>query len=150
MCGLSQFSKQHSHVVNVDGATGLRLRCFICSSQISAWSRNVMPWFERTTFSKYSTVSAPLASIISLALRFRSDAQSLPAPEVGQILSICRVKMLHSSLLAVVRILNQNLLDRSGWLMKDDSLTGNANDPMESTIHSRVVCGKEARTTSAA
>ena len=28
--------------------------------------------------------------------------------------------------------------------MGDDSLTGNANDPMESTIHCRVVCGKES------
>src|SRR5271156_6130348 len=90
MCGLSQFSKQHSHVANVEGATGLRLRCFICSNQVLACSRNVIPWFERTTFSKYSTVSAPLASIISLALRFRSDAESLPTPEVGQILSRTR------------------------------------------------------------
>lgn len=31
MFGLSQFSKQHSHVINVDGATGLRLRFLICS-----------------------------------------------------------------------------------------------------------------------
>src|SRR5487761_697417 len=90
MLGLSQFAKQHSHVVNVDGATGLRLRFFMCSNQISACSRNVMPQFERTIFSKCSAVSAPLASIIFLALRFRSDAESFPGPEIGQILSRTR------------------------------------------------------------
>src|ERR1700676_4137812 len=90
MFGLSQFSKQHSHVINVDGATGLRLRFFICSDQISACSRNVIAEFERTTVSKCSAVSAPLAAIISLALRFRSDTESLPEPEIGQILSRTR------------------------------------------------------------
>src|ERR1039457_4976415 len=90
MFGLSQFTKQHSHVVTVDGATGLRLRFFICSNHISACSRNVMPWFERTTLSKCPALSAPLAAIISLALCFRSDAESLPRPEIGQILSRTR------------------------------------------------------------
>ena len=88
--GLSQFLKQRSQFSSVDGATGFRLRFFICFNQISACSRNVMPWFERTTFSKCSTVSAPLASIISLALCFRSDAESLPGPEIGQIFSRTR------------------------------------------------------------
>src|SRR5580704_13998216 len=90
MLGLSQFFKHRSQFSRVEGATVLRLRCFIRSNQISACSRNVIPWFEPTIFSKYSTVSAPLASIISLALRFRSDAESLPAPEAGQILARTR------------------------------------------------------------
>src|SRR5258708_12971453 len=90
MFGVSQFLKQRSQFSSVDGATGLRLRFFISSNQISARSRNVLPWFERTTLSKCAAVSAPLAAIISLALRFRSDAKSLPGPEIGQILSRTR------------------------------------------------------------
>ena len=90
MFGLSQFLKQRSQFSSVDGATGLRLRFFNRSNQISACSRNVVPWFERTTFSKCSAVSAPLASIISLALCFRWDTESLPGPEMGQILSRTR------------------------------------------------------------
>src|SRR5437660_4926853 len=94
--GSSQFLNEHSQFASVDGATGLRLRFCICFIQITACSRNVRPWLDRTTFSKCSTVSAPLAAIISLALRCRSEADSLPGPVIGQIFS--RTRCLFSGL----------------------------------------------------
>jgi len=105
MFGLSQFLKQRPQFSSVDGATGLRSRFFICSNQISACSRNVTPWFERTTFSKCSAVSAPLASIISLALRFRSDAERLLGSEIGQILS--RTRFLFKPRFCVSKIVDE-------------------------------------------
>src|SRR5260370_38938593 len=85
--GLIHFSKAHSHVSDVAGAIGLRVRVFDDSSQTFACSRKVTPWLDCTTFSKCSTVSTPLTAMISFALRSRSDADSLPGPETGQIRS---------------------------------------------------------------
>src|SRR6266571_2904048 len=85
--GLIHFPNAHSHVSDVAGATGFRVRVFDDSSQIFACSRKVTPWLDCTTFSKCSTVSTPLATIISLAFRSRSDVDSLQGPETGHIRS---------------------------------------------------------------
>src|SRR6202008_267018 len=85
----SQFSMQYSQLESVDGATGLLFRFLIPSSQISASRRKetTVAFYCVTTLSKYSLVSTPLAAMISLALRSRSDTESLPGPEIGQIFS---------------------------------------------------------------
>src|SRR5205814_9859504 len=92
--GLIHFSRAYAHVAMVDGAKGcLRLRLRMPSSHVSACSRKVTPLLDCvTTLSKYSWVSTPLAAMISLALRSRSDAESLPGPEIGQILSYTRCR----------------------------------------------------------
>src|SRR6516165_2886454 len=87
---LIHLSRAYVHVSSVEGARGLCLRFRIWSSQIEACSRKVIPWTCRTTSLKYSSVSTPLAAMISLALRSRSDAESLPGPAMGQIFSRTR------------------------------------------------------------
>src|SRR2546429_8399841 len=74
--GLIHFSRAYAHVAMVDGAKGcLRLRLRMPSSHVSACSRKVTPLLDCvTTLSEYSWVSTPLAAMISLALRSRSDA----------------------------------------------------------------------------
>src|SRR6516165_7421184 len=68
---LIHVSRAYVHVASVEGARGLRLRFRIWSSQIAACSRKVIPGTCRTTSLKYSSVSTPLATMISLALRAR-------------------------------------------------------------------------------
>src|SRR6516225_11951535 len=87
---LIHLSRAYVHVASVEGARGLRLRFRIWSSQIAACSRKVIPWACRTTSLKYSSVSTLLAAMISLALRSLSEAESLPGPDTGQILSHIR------------------------------------------------------------
>src|SRR5215472_13330113 len=89
MFGLIQMSNPHDQPAIVDGANGLRLRLRMPSSQAFACSRNVTAAALDcvTTLSKYSCVSTLLPTMISLALRSRSDAESLPGPEMGQILA---------------------------------------------------------------
>jgi hypothetical protein len=43
--------------------------------------------FGLTVLLKYSSVSAPLSTIISRARRSRADLDKTPGPEMGQILS---------------------------------------------------------------
>src|SRR5437016_4624267 len=91
--GLSHLSKQYSQLESVEGATGLRLRFRILSNHSAACSRKVTPSLDCvTTLSKYSCVSTPLAAMISLALRSRSDAESLAGPETGQIFAYTRCR----------------------------------------------------------
>src|SRR5439155_20758213 len=92
--GLIHFSRAYAHVAMVDGAKGcLRLRLRMPSSHVSACSRKVTPLLDCvTTLSKYSWVSTPLAAMISLPLRSRSDAEWLPGPQIVQLLSYSRFR----------------------------------------------------------
>src|SRR5690242_1729166 len=94
MLTLIHFSRAYAHVARVDGATGLRLRLRMLSSHVAACSRKVtQASFDfNTTLSKYSCVSTPLATMISLAVRSRSEAESLPGPDMGQILARSRCR----------------------------------------------------------
>ena len=59
----------------------------MCSNQIRACSLNVRPVSCLTTLSKYSSVYAPLLTMISRARRSRSDFDKTPGPEIGHIRS---------------------------------------------------------------
>src|SRR5580693_2039130 len=86
--GLSQFVRQHFHVSTVEHATGLRFRVWTRCSHHFACSRNVTPTTRVATLRKYSSLSAPLAEMISRARRSRSDWDRRPGPETGHILSL--------------------------------------------------------------
>src|SRR5258707_14192201 len=89
--GINQLSKHPRQNCTVASATGFRLRDVAVANHDSACSLNVTQDFfcccGLTTLLKYSSVSAALSAMISLARRFRSDFVRLPGPEIGQILA---------------------------------------------------------------
>src|SRR5437867_322824 len=87
--GLIQLFRTLSQSLIVPLEIGLRLRVRRPLSQITDCSLKVQHTFFGcpTNLSKYSTVSAPLSAMISRPRRLRSDAESTPAPEIGQILA---------------------------------------------------------------
>jgi hypothetical protein len=82
--GRSHVLRQLSQSRIVEGATSRR---FIIRSHASDCCRNVALDTDATDSRKVSGESAPLASMISLALRLRSDAERNPGPEVGHTFS---------------------------------------------------------------
>src|SRR5215472_8536806 len=84
MLGKSHVLRQLSQSRSVEGATS---RFFIVRSHVSDCWRNVVPETDAIDACNVSGLSAPLASMISLAPRFRSDAVKSWGPRVGQIFS---------------------------------------------------------------
>src|SRR5437879_2517454 len=82
--GKSHALRQHSQSLSVEGATS---RFLMLQSQLSDCWRNVIPQTDTIDACNVSGLSAPLASMISLALRFRAETVRSPGPEVGQIFS---------------------------------------------------------------
>src|SRR5579862_4179107 len=86
--GINQLSRQPLQNSLVAVETGFLLRDDLLLNQISACSRKVTSdCIGLTTRLKYSSVSAPLSAIISLARRWRSDLVIFPGTEIGQILA---------------------------------------------------------------
>src|SRR5215469_1559525 len=76
--------RHRSQSLSVEGATS---RFVTAPNHASDSFRNVVLLIDATEACNVSALSAPLASMISLALRFRAEAVRSPGPEIGQIFS---------------------------------------------------------------
>src|ERR1022692_3139705 len=84
LVGRIHVSRQFFQLYSVEGAT---LRFFMMLNQVSDCWPNAVPRTDATAFLSVSSLSAPLAAMISLAVRSRADAVRSPGPDVGQIFS---------------------------------------------------------------
>src|ERR1700693_4777344 len=66
---------------------GAALRFLMMLNQVSDCWPNAVPRTDATADLSVSSLSAPLAVMISLALRSRAEAVRSPGPDVGQIFS---------------------------------------------------------------